>query len=63
MYSRRDGIVDWRGCLDPAAEHVEVRSSHCGMTHDIAVYERIAQALWSIAIDSPACPGTRAQAA
>src|SRR3989442_454649 len=24
IYSRRDAIVDWRACLDPAAEHVEV---------------------------------------
>ena len=24
IYSRRDGIVDWRSCLDPPREHVEV---------------------------------------
>ena len=39
IYSRSDAIVDWRACLHPAAEHVEVRardrkstrlnSSHC----------------------------------
>jgi hypothetical protein len=31
VYSRRDGIVDWRACLDPLATPVEVRSSHLGL--------------------------------
>jgi hypothetical protein len=31
IYSRTDGIVDWRACLDPEAdEHVEVKASHIG---------------------------------
>ena len=30
-YSKTDGVVDWRACLDPAAECVEVRASHMGM--------------------------------
>jgi pimeloyl-ACP methyl ester carboxylesterase len=38
IYSRQDGIVDWRACLDPAAEHVEVRSSHVGMAVNADVY-------------------------
>jgi pimeloyl-ACP methyl ester carboxylesterase len=41
IYSRRDGIVDWRSCLDPFAEHVEVRSSHCGMALDPRVFDEI----------------------
>ena len=32
IYSRSDAIVDWRACLDPYAECVEVDSSHCGMS-------------------------------
>ena len=36
---RRDGIVDWPACLDPHAVHVEVRSTHCGMGVNPAVYE------------------------
>ena len=32
IYSRSDGIVAWQACLDPYAEHVEVRSSHSGMS-------------------------------
>jgi triacylglycerol lipase len=34
IYSRRDGIVDWRACVDPLAAAVEVRSSHLGMVVD-----------------------------
>jgi len=45
IYSRSDGVVDWRACLDPAAEHVEVSSSHCGMAVNAAVYAAIGRAL------------------
>ena len=31
LYSRRDEVVDWRACLDPEAEQLEVDSSHIGM--------------------------------
>lgn len=34
MYSRRDAVVDWHACLDPAAEHIEVGSTHNGMGTD-----------------------------
>ena len=45
VYSRSDGIVDWRSCLDPHARHVEVRSSHVGMAVNPAVFEVVAGAL------------------
>ena len=46
LYSRSDGIVDWRSCLDPCAdEHVEVRASHCGMSVSADAYRAIAAAL------------------
>lgn len=46
MYSRSDGIVDWRACCAPeASELVEVRSSHCGMAVNREVYEEVARAL------------------
>jgi pimeloyl-ACP methyl ester carboxylesterase len=45
IYSKRDGIVDWRACLDPAAEQVEVRTSHCGMAVDPAVMDHVLSAL------------------
>jgi triacylglycerol lipase len=38
VYSRSDAIVDWRACLDPYAECVEVDSSHCGMSVHPDVY-------------------------
>jgi hypothetical protein len=45
VYSRSDGIVDWRACLDPHARHVEVRSSHVGMAANPAVFQAVAEAL------------------
>ncbi len=45
VYSRSDGIVNWRACLDPAARHVEVRSSHGGMNAHPGVYRALAEAL------------------
>jgi triacylglycerol lipase len=45
IYSRSDGIVDWRACLDPSARHVEIRSSHLGMAVHPAGYRAIAAAL------------------
>ena len=30
VYSQRDGIVDWRACVDPLAAQVEVRASASG---------------------------------
>jgi pimeloyl-ACP methyl ester carboxylesterase len=45
IYSKRDGIVDWRACLDPEAEQVEVRTSHCGMAVDPAVMDHVLAAL------------------
>ncbi len=38
VHSRTDAIVDWRACLDPHGEQVEVDSSHCGMSVHPAVY-------------------------
>jgi pimeloyl-ACP methyl ester carboxylesterase len=38
IYSRSDGIVSWEACLDPSAEHVEVDSSHTGMSVNREVY-------------------------
>jgi len=45
VYSRIDGIVDWRSCLDPLAQHVEVRSSHVGMAVDHSVWRAVSAAL------------------
>jgi pimeloyl-ACP methyl ester carboxylesterase len=45
IYSRTDGIVHYEACLDPAAEHVEVASTHCGMAASAPVYTRVAKVL------------------
>jgi hypothetical protein len=45
IYSTRDGIVDWHACLDPAAEWVEVTTSHCGMAIDPVVIDHVVAAL------------------
>ena len=45
VYSRSDGIVDWRACLDPAAEHVEVGGSHIGMSVNAGVFRVVGEAL------------------
>jgi hypothetical protein len=45
LYSRTDGIVKWRSCMDPAAELVEVRASHCGMAVNAEVYRAVAATL------------------
>ena len=47
VYSRRDGIVDWRACVDPLATGVEVRSSHVGMAVDPEVLRVVRRALRS----------------
>lgn len=45
VFSRRDGIIDWRGCLDPLARTVEVSTSHLGMAFDPTVLEVVGAAL------------------
>jgi pimeloyl-ACP methyl ester carboxylesterase len=46
LYSRSDGIVDWRSCIDPDADAcVEVHGSHCGMSLNPEVYRAIGRAL------------------
>ena len=45
IYSRTDGIVSWEACLDPYAEHVEVESSHTGMSVNPQVYRVLARVL------------------
>jgi triacylglycerol lipase len=49
LYSKTDGVVDWRACLDPAAELVEVRATHVGMGMNPQVYAEIGHALGRLA--------------
>ncbi|MEA2406496.1 MAG: triacylglycerol lipase [Thermoleophilaceae bacterium] len=46
VYSKSDGVVDWRSCLDPhATELVEIRASHCGMAVSRSAWRAVADAL------------------
>jgi triacylglycerol lipase len=45
VFSRRDGIIDWRSCLDPQATTVEVGTSHLGMAFDPVVLDVVSEAL------------------
>ena len=50
IYSRRDGIVDWRACVDPEAHAIEVSASHAGMAVDPRVIDVVLGALrWQAA--------------
>lgn len=61
IYSRSDGIVNWRSCLDPHADHVEVEASHCGMAVHRGTYRAIAEALARFRALPPARPSARAE--
>ena len=40
IYSRTDGFLDWRICLDPAAENVEIDCTHFGLTASVPAFTR-----------------------
>ena len=48
IYSRSDGVVAWRACMNaemPHVENIEVPGSHCGLGWNTAAYEVIADRL------------------
>ncbi len=48
IYSRADGVVSWRACIDernPQVEHVEVTTSHIGLGFSPEVYAIVAARL------------------
>jgi pimeloyl-ACP methyl ester carboxylesterase len=48
VYSKRDGIVGWRACVDACnrdVEHVEVRTTHLGLGFAPEVYRVVARRL------------------
>src|SRR5438046_651789 len=60
IYSRTDGVVEWRACLDPAAEVVEVRASHIGMAVNAEAYRAVAASLEGLrAAEAARAPGRR----
>jgi pimeloyl-ACP methyl ester carboxylesterase len=63
IYSKSDGVVDWRSCLDPHADElVEIRASHCGMAVSAAAWRAVAAALEGFrTADARRRPAPRAQ--
>ncbi|MHB8507660.1 MAG: esterase/lipase family protein [Candidatus Dormibacteria bacterium] len=45
IYSRTDGIINWRSCIRSDAENFEVRSSHVGMGLNAEVYRLVGDLL------------------
>ncbi len=46
VYSKSDGVVDWRSCLDPHAnELVEIDASHCGMAVSASAWRVVGDSL------------------
>ncbi|WP_193608836.1 alpha/beta fold hydrolase [Nocardioides lijunqiniae] len=45
VYSKRDGIVDWRACVPAAAHGIEVTASHVGMAVDPRVIDHVVTSL------------------
>lgn len=49
IYSKGDGIVNWRVCREPTEDHqtqnIEIIGSHCGMAFNPAIYYLIADRL------------------
>jgi pimeloyl-ACP methyl ester carboxylesterase len=55
VWSKRDGVVDWRACVDPQAVSVEVTASHVGMAVDPRVMDEVRRAVerhaWRSAVE------------
>jgi pimeloyl-ACP methyl ester carboxylesterase len=60
VYSKSDGVVRWRSCLDPDAEHLEISASHVGMAVHPRAYRAVAGALSEFRAADPG-PGTRSR--
>lgn len=54
IYSKGDGICDWRACIDPEGRHVEVSGSHVGLVVKPQTIARVHEALM---LQSASAPG------
>jgi pimeloyl-ACP methyl ester carboxylesterase len=63
VFSRRDGVADWRACIDPDGSNVEVGATHCGMPSDQATQRAILEGLESFESSSHVEPVALATAA
>jgi pimeloyl-ACP methyl ester carboxylesterase len=53
VYSRSDWVVDWRACVDPDADNVELDSSHAGMSVHPRIYKLLGERLGALAACAP----------
>lgn len=53
VYSTSDGVIDWRACLDPEAEQIEVGATHMAMGADPTVVSLVADRLGARATALP----------
>ncbi len=63
VYSRRDTVVDWRSCLDPAARHREVDASHVGLINSTDALDVLAQEIAHCVRDRAPLPTSQPSAA
>jgi pimeloyl-ACP methyl ester carboxylesterase len=64
IYSRSDGVVQWRSCLDPEADElVEVNASHCGMGLNAQAFLAVADAMRRFRAADPLLAADVAEAA
>ncbi len=63
VYSRRDGIVDWRACADPSVDSVEVDVNHCGMADDPHTVNLVVSLLAAGGVSAEPCGASQALAA
>jgi pimeloyl-ACP methyl ester carboxylesterase len=60
IYSKSDGVVDWRTCRRDDAHEVEVRGTHCGLIFNADVYRALGRILASpVAVAPPPAPTMR----
>ena len=48
IYSRLDGVVSWKACIDEISEdveHFEIRGTHVGMGSNVDVYRLLGRLL------------------
>ncbi len=57
LYSKRDGVVAWRACIDPnpanRVEHIEVDATHIALPWDAAVLRHVASRIEALAAAFP----------
>ncbi len=63
VYTKSDGIVDWRSCLEsgPNVETIEVQSSHCGLAVSAPVCDLIIDRLAKVPVRTVETPGVGAE--